>query len=692
MAPVRNCNIALVGTKVCDMERMLPVTHSCHVSAWQDLCVTVDESAQATSRSVSASPRRPGYRPALDGMRAVAVIAVFVFHARPSWLPGGWLGVDLFFVISGFLITRLLLAEHHTWGWISLSSFWTARARRLLPAAVLVVGAVLVATWFWAPVGRRNSISGDALATLAYVANWRLIFSDEAYFAAVANPSPLRHAWSLAVEEQYYILFPLLLILLLQVPGRRLLPVVLLTLASVSAWWMAHLHVPGLDPSRVYYGTDARVHELLVGAAAGAILAPGSTLPAHGRLLLDRWARRLALPFLAGVVCTFFVISEDAPWVFEGGLVAFSLAAVVIVIAAASPNESRGARLLSLAPLRTLGVISYGVYLWHWPVIVFLTSARLGVRGVPLVLLQAAATLALAGLSYRFVENPIRRGGWKSLTSRRPALSKPILVVSLASVVGLALVMPKLPTPLANATEGGVDWSAPAYEPGPDTRSVLLVGNSIPYSLYVGFNPGSYPDLNVMQNTNFGCDPIEAPKVVNGAVAAVDPACITWRDSWPATISSVQPDLTVVFLTHPMLNDHVVDGATLVAGSPAHDDFLEQAWGTIHDRALESGSSNVAFVNLACHRLADLGASDEVTRTNDDKAVTHLNNLARAWGAASDVAVIDQFAFLCAGGYEDAINGVPLYVDGLHFSEDSAREYWTWLAPQLQALATKDAP
>ena len=210
-----------------------------------------------SSRSLDTDRRvaKRGYRPGLDGLRGLAVTAVFAYHAHGAALPGGWLGVDLFFVLSGFLITRLLLVEHYSWGWISFMAFWQARARRLLPAAVLVVIAVLAAAWLWTPVGRRGAVAGDSLATLGYVANWRLVLTDEAYFAAVASPSPLRHAWSLAVEEQYYIVFPLLLAVLLRVLGRRWLPVALGLMALGSALWMAHLHVPGLDPSRVYYGT-----------------------------------------------------------------------------------------------------------------------------------------------------------------------------------------------------------------------------------------------------------------------------------------------------------------------------------------------------------------------------------------------------------------------------------------------------
>lgn len=647
-----------------------------------------------TTRGARGADRRQGhshtsltYRPALDGLRGIAVLAVFVYHAQPSVLRGGWLGVDTFFVLSGYLITALLLTEHHRWGWISFGGFWLARARRLLPALVIVLVAVLLASWQWAATGRRGPIALDATATLVYVANWRYLFSNEAYFAAIANPSPLRHTWSLAVEEQFYILFPILLVGLLGWLGRRRVPLAIALGAAASALWMAHLHVPGIDPSRVYYGTDVRAQQLLVGAFLASLLAPGAQTTRHTRRLVDRWCRRLAPVALVGVLLSVVLVSEATPTVFEGGLLLFSVVVGCIVVAAASPNPSLTSRLLSVQPLRRLGLISYGVYLWHWPVIVFLTPDRLGIGGVLLTAIHATITVGLATASYLLVERPIRYHGVAALIPERAGWGR---AVSIGAVICLAVLTVALPrTTLASGQSmPGLAYTSPAYQPRNPAAPILLIGNSVPDSLVVTMPQGIYTDLQVVKNTNLGCDPVPVPKVVDGVVSPVTQDCIDWRATWIDSVTQSKPALTVVFAAHTLLNDFVVDGTRLEFGSAGHDEFLRQSWSQTTERIRAAGSPRVAFVNLACHRLPDLGTSDETTRTNDDALVAHLNALLHEWATMEDVPIIDQHGFLCTGGYHDTINGLPLYADALHFTEESGPIMWSWLAPQLQALSS----
>lgn len=223
------------------------------------------------------SRRAPlGYQPALDGVRAFAVIAVMLYHSGLAWARGGYLGVDIFFALSGFLITGLLIAEWDRWQHLDLLAFWGRRARRLLPALVLVILAVAVYAWTL-PAGAGSAIRGDGLSSLFYVANWRYIVEGQSYFDQFTEPSPFKHTWSLAIEEQFYLVFPLVLLLLLAWLGRRWgrLALVLLLGSVLSALLMSALYVPGEDPSRAYYGTDTRIQTLLVGAALAAVL-PGS--------------------------------------------------------------------------------------------------------------------------------------------------------------------------------------------------------------------------------------------------------------------------------------------------------------------------------------------------------------------------------------------------------------------------------
>jgi peptidoglycan/LPS O-acetylase OafA/YrhL len=348
------------------------------------------------------------YRPGLDGLRALAVAGVVLYHAGVSWMPGGFLGVDVFFVLSGYLITSLLLAEHRRQGSVGFKAFWLRRARRLLPAVLLVVFVCLLA----ASTIARDDLTrtrGDALASLVYLTNWHLIAASHSYFNAFGRPSLLQHLWSLAVEEQFYLLWPLILLGSLKLVGRRytVLLTVVLALSSTALMW--GLYNPDQDPSRVYYGTDTRASTLLV----GALLA--FAWPLGG--FRDEVSRRAAR-VLDGVGCVallavlaFFVRVQDYdPWMYRGGFLLLALCTAVLIAVVVHPASLLG-RALGTRTLRWIGVRSYGIYLWHWPVMM-LTRPGIDVpwRGTLVILAQIALTIALAALSYRYVEMPVRSG------------------------------------------------------------------------------------------------------------------------------------------------------------------------------------------------------------------------------------------------------------------------------------------
>jgi peptidoglycan/LPS O-acetylase OafA/YrhL len=374
---------------------------------------------------------------ALDGVRALAVAGVVLYHAGVAWMPGGFLGVDVFFVLSGFLITSLLLAERRTTGRIDLRAFWIRRARRLLPAAFLViaVSVLAVAVFFPADLGRTRA---DAIASFLYVNNWHQVFADLSYFAAFERPSLLQHLWSLAVEEQFYLLWPLALGLCLTRIGTRNTVVVTAAAALASALLAAVLFTPGLDPSRVYYGTDTHASGLLVGVVL-AFLWPLGRLrtPRHGSavLLLDA----AAVLGLAGVVVAMATWTDYEPWVYRGGLLVLA-AMAALLIAAVSHPACRAGRWLGAGPLRWVGERSYGIYLWHWPVMA-LTRPGIDVHAprALLVLGQIAVTVALAAASYRWVERPFRTGSaqrvLRAWLDRRPPRGR--LAVAVALVLGV---------------------------------------------------------------------------------------------------------------------------------------------------------------------------------------------------------------------------------------------------------------
>jgi peptidoglycan/LPS O-acetylase OafA/YrhL len=349
------------------------------------------------------------YMPGLDGLRAIAVLAVIAYHLNPAWAPGGLLGVGVFFTLSGYLITDLLLGQRAAVGSLRLGDFWLRRARRLLPALFLML-AVVVA---WVTLLDRSLLAGlrgDVLAAVGYVSNWWNIIREASYFARFGPPPPLDHLWSLAVEEQFYLIWPWLLWLGLRyLPGRYTLAALTLAGAALSAAAMALIYQPGVDPTRVYEGTDTRAFGLLIGAAL-AMVWPSRELRTdrinlRGRLLMDGAG-------VVGLVVIGLLIwrtSEYSPFLYNGGIVLLSVATVLVLTALVHPASWLGVA-VGWSPLRWLGVRSYGIYLWHYPIIVLTAPGPQQRASLSLEVLQVAATIVVAALSWQFFEEPIRRG------------------------------------------------------------------------------------------------------------------------------------------------------------------------------------------------------------------------------------------------------------------------------------------
>ncbi len=437
------------------------------------------------SESKAAGSVRLPYLPGLDGLRAVAVVAVLLYHADLSWIPGGFLGVEIFFVISGYLITALLLMEWRELGRVDLKKFWLRRARRLLPALYLLLAVTLTYAVVFLP-GEVARLRDDVIAALGYVTNWYLVLGHESYFEAIGRPSLLKHLWSLAVEEQFYLLWPPVLALGLSLGAerwrqRRVL-FVALSGAIASAVLMAILYRPEVDPSRVYFGTDTRATGLLLGAALAFLWTPWPLperegyptirgLPLYrqatiwGRLR-RRWGWTVPLLLdlaglgaLLGLIAFCLRLGEYQPLLYRGGLALVGVATAFVIMACVHPHARLGKYLLGLLPLRWLGVRSYGIYLWHWPVFM-ITRPHLDVPldGLPLLALRLGLTLVLADLSYRYVETPIRKGAleraWRALrearTFRRRRLyalwaSAAVPAVAFCAVLGMAVARAQPP-------------------------------------------------------------------------------------------------------------------------------------------------------------------------------------------------------------------------------------------------------
>jgi peptidoglycan/LPS O-acetylase OafA/YrhL len=402
--------------------------------------------------------RNQRYMPGLDGLRAVAVLSVIAFHLGFGWAPGGLLGVGIFFTLSGYLITDILLSQLARRGHIRLGRFWLARARRLLPALFAMLIIVVAWVTIFGPAQPRQFRDG-VVASALYVSNWQLIFGDVSYFARFAPPGPLNHLWSLAIEEQFYLVWPFLLLLGTKLVRETPLPsgvrprlaVATLLLALVSAILMAALYHPSLDPSRVYYGTDTRAFELLFGAAL-AMVWPSRKLsrriPVGARNLLDG----LGVVGLAAIALMIWRTDQYSSFLYRSGFVLLSIATVLVVAALAHPACRLGP-ILGWKPLRWVGVRSYGIYLWHFPIIVLTTPGGVANGAEPLrELLQLAAIVGVSALSWKYVEEPVRHGAlgrlWRraragewqpeSLSREGRAIAGVSLLVLLAACAGMA--------------------------------------------------------------------------------------------------------------------------------------------------------------------------------------------------------------------------------------------------------------
>ena len=391
---------------------------------WRRGAGTSPPAPAAITTPPSGARSRPSglpYLAGLDGLRALAVIAVVLYHAGVDFVPAGFLGVEIFFVISGYLITSLLLSEHAATSAVSLRRFWMRRARRLLPALFLLVAVVLTYFAIFLP-GEVAMVRGDALAAVGYVSNWAFILRDTPYFEQVGRPSPLLHLWSLAIEEQFYVIWPPLFVGLMALRGRALLFAAIVAGIVGSSVLMAVLYEPFADVSRVYYGTDTRAAGLLFGAAlavvwrAGALPAPRGRVVAwlfyaSGLARLLRVSLDIAgLAALAGLAYIVVTFNSFQPALYLGGFALVSALTVIVIAAAVAPGGRLG-RVLGVAPLRAVGLRSYSIYLWHWPIfIVTRPGIDVSLGEIELLAVRLALTLLLAEISYRFVEMPIRHG------------------------------------------------------------------------------------------------------------------------------------------------------------------------------------------------------------------------------------------------------------------------------------------
>ena len=461
--------------------------------------------------------------PALDGVRGLAVVAVLAYHAQPSWLPGGMLGVTVFFTLSGFLITSLLIRELESTGGVDLRAFWVRRARRLVPASIATVGLVAVLV----TVGLHAVTSGlvaDAAAALTWTANWHFVADGSSYASLFREPSPLQHFWSLAVEEQVYVVLPVLSLLILGRHARRraLFAAFLLSCIVVSTFLAATLHASGDAAGRAYFGTDARLAEPFVGALLAVVFARGG-----GFLRLDRtWTRVAGIGgwiAVAGIAGLSTQLATTDARLYDGGFLLTAVLAAIVLVAATQPTAI--ARALSARPLAWLGTISYGVYLFHWPLFEWFDERMRGSRHLTVVAVEVSATVVLAAVSHALLESPIRH-------RRRGSTRIFATGWANASVAALAAVVIAAAVPTSHAAAAHVDLGAGVNDPVPPPPVVAL---QTPTSLVVAASQTTVPGRQTPTPT-----PVAPPPVTPQEAALLTGG--EGGDDWSNGRSSAAPD------------------------------------------------------------------------------------------------------------------------------------------------------
>jgi len=625
------------------------------------------------------SAARP-FHPGLEGLRGIAVIAVLLFHDGVTWMQGGFLGVSTFFTLSGFLITGLLVSEFGRTGRIDLPRFWGRRFRRLMPAALLTLFGVSLFGLGAADATQYERLLGDGFSALFYVANWWLIASDVGYADLMGSPSPIQHFWSLAIEEQYYVLYPIMAVggLVLAGLSRRVLGGILAAIMA-SAWvWMAWLAMGDVSNARIYYGTDTRCAELL----AGGILA----LALVDRPIPERSHRLISFLGILGLGVSgwFWTVSstEDIA-LYTGDLVLYTAASVAVIAAAILPGGPVR-RLLSGRILRWVGRVSYGIYLIHWPLYLWLSPERTGLDGVPLALLRLASTAALAAASYYWLEEPIRTGrrivGWQRWVAPPVA----------ATLVAVAFALVTRWTPFSDEAVVPMDAPTPTATRDPDAPPVriLVLGDSVGHNIGQGLSEWAEQTghADVMNRARTGCGIARGGHL--GGPSRTRRICDNWQRGFERPLDEHRPDLVLVYSAGFDLHDRKLDSWTepRAIGDPVYDQWMRSEYEAATALFSRDGA-RVVWISPLC-----LGMKPGLKRNSplDPKRTRLLtNNVVKPLARESRTAdYLDLYHEVCPNDeFTNEFAGISNFrPDGIHFSERGRIWVGRWVGERLVTL------
>lgn len=669
--------------------------------------------------------------PALDGLRGAAVAAVVLYHLGLSWAGGGFLGVSAFFTLSGFLICSLLLHEHAASGRIDLRRFWARRARRLLPAGLLTLFTVVVVSAALGPPGQGRTLRGDVVAAVAHVANWRFLDTGADYGALWESPSAVQHFWSLAVEEQFYAIFPVAVVILFAVAARFRLDAGLVLGGVLAAGIAASTAVAGAHAGagaslRSYYGTDTRAAEILVGALLAVVVFRRHQ---RGRVLVDvrlsRAWQGASVAIAAALLSGWVLVDQHSGALHRGGLLLHAAAVAALIALVLRPGPV--ARLLSLSPLRALGRVSYAVYLFHWPIFLWLTPQRIGVGGLGLTALRLAVTVGAALVSHVVLEAPIRSGrALRPLQARVAGIGAIVAVMVAASLTatvppadmstfasGGGLLAPEQrvdqtggpgrPHPSARLTDSGATPSvAPTRENGSPSESEPLPAPGERVRVYVGGDSVSYivglalrrwaeerDDVEVWVSGHLACHVVRGGTYrYAGVPKATEEECNGWEQIRSAQVREARPHVSLLIFGAFDVLDRQLPGETewQHVGQRRYDDIARREIAAMTD-LLRGEGTRVAWATYPAYRS---GLKDGVLPASpfpewDPARMSRWNEL-----LAEVIAERPGTALIDWRSYEQRLPGGELDLvrrpDGLHHTDAAADAIAAWLAPQLLAL------
>jgi peptidoglycan/LPS O-acetylase OafA/YrhL len=532
-------------------------------------------SAQLEARTPAEAPDAVGLRgermphlPGLDGLRGLAVIGVLLFHGGFAWAEGGFLGVSTFFTLSGFLITNLLVREFDTSSTIALGRFWTRRFRRLLPAALIAIGLIGLIWWRIGSPEQLSHLRTDMLGALAYMANWRFYFAGTSYADLFSAPSPLQHFWSLAIEEQFYLFFPPIVWAVMKLGGRRLLTWLLAVALVVSVGLEVWL---GDNIDRVYYGTDTRAAELLLGCLL-AVWWSGRRARRAGRLARPAGGNALTavadvagLAALVAMFASWKITSQTSTLLSHGGFPVYAVGTTVIIYAVT--RTGLVARILSVRFLRWAGLISYGLYLYHWPIFLWIDGDRTGLSTAPLFTIRMLVTTAIALASYFLLEQPIRRGTLVKTGRQLVAAGVVGAVVVAVTAFVVTLDPPASKIAFGNAKVGDINGSVVTQDPTSGSASTVQPSATTAHTVMLLGDSGMaslQPALTAALQSTGTQTVIEGAGPGFGLSGEFD-----WRTAWATTIADEDPDLVIIMMGGwdlKYVQQHGIDAYAALAG------------------------------------------------------------------------------------------------------------------------------